>query len=310
MIQLLLALLFCGLITAPKPTETTQRSTTQTTQTTTPTFNYSGVWGDAPRGLHVKKLFELSTQNILQPFVTCAKHYGSYFLIEGELPFTSASMACQSFGALLASIVPNNFFSLNNLFTWCSVGTDDLSLQPWVFGDSVAGNCPILQTSNNIAQSTTTVNCDNPVRPALCQIVSEAIQSFSTTLTITSSTATISITLTSTSTSTSRLISTSTANTTRTSSTTTTTTTSISSTSTSSIIFVTSTTTITGLFPSPTTTTLTITAPLSTVTVDVTGILVTVTTTTRTTTSFSASPTFTQIVCPFIINPSQSASTV
>ena len=83
------------------------------------------------------------------------------------------------------------------------MGTDDLSLQPWVFGDSIAGSCPILQTSNNIAQTTTTVNCDNPVRPALCQIVNEVIQSFSTTLTITSSTATISITITSISTSTS-----------------------------------------------------------------------------------------------------------
>ena len=282
--------------------------------TVTVTANNNGAtWDrDYPRGLHVKAL-TTTTDFLPAPlhlqqdlFLTCQKTYGSYFYIQQALPFLSASLACQSMGALLASIVTGNHQSLLNLYTWCSVGTPS-TLLPWVSGNSVAGNCPILTSdADQPLMFTTTVAC-NGERGAMCQRVSQVIQSFSTTTTFITSQVTVSATLSLTSTTTSTRISTLTASTTIRTTVSTTSVVSTTVTATSTVVVVTGTTSTTGVFPSPTTTSVTEGTVVDTDTTSVTGIRVTVTTVTRSTTTFSNTPVFTQIVCPFIIPPSQSS---
>lgn len=266
--------------------------------------------GNGPRGLHGKimmppiVLAQLTPAHQDQLYLTCSKNYGSYFYIQEPMPFLSASLACQSQGALLASIIPNNQVSLLNLYTWCSIATPS-SLYPWVFGNAVAGNCPIITSNPTDAfDLTTTVACDVG-RGALCQRVSEVIASFSTSTTFTTSQVTVSATLSLTSTTISTQINTVTASTTLLSTITVTSTLSTTFSTTSTVIVVTGTSSTTGVFPSPTTSTVSIDSVADTQTTSVTGILVTVTTVTKSTTTYSNSPVLTQILCPFLLNPLQ-----
>lgn len=107
-------------------------------------------------------------------FNTCSKPYGPYFLItDPGIQYSTVNDVCNSFGAAPASIDSQNWSSLINLYTWCSIGATPFGISyPWVAGQQIAGNCPVLTSVDGSLVLTTTVPCDSSqARPLLCQSV-------------------------------------------------------------------------------------------------------------------------------------------